>query len=186
LRSIASPKNWALSHRFTLKCTSKRSDLIHNPRIRECTDVRGEESAVNAHDNLRELIDKLRAPSPSARQHAVADLAALGARAVPAIPNLVKALRDTSASVRKMAAYALGKIPSLPGGVIQPLIETLQDENPAVQQAAAEALGERGAHAIQALPALRIAARDLHENVRKAAALASRQIQQAIQLKDAA
>ena len=62
----------------------------------------------------------------------------------------------------------------------------LQDENFAVQQSAAEALGAQGANAIQALGALRTAMRDLNEGVRSTASQAFRQIQQAIQQKDAA
>lgn len=140
---------------------------------------------MNGHDTIRELTERLHAPYPSARQSAVLEIAALGVKAQPAVPNLLRALRDTSASVRKAAAFALGKIRSQPA-VIAALVDALQDENVAVQQSAAEALGEQGADAIQALSALRQSMRDLNEGVRRAASQSFRQIQQAIQQKDAA
>jgi HEAT repeat protein len=142
---------------------------------------------VNIYDTISPLVERLRAPLPSARQSAAGELAALGNQAQAAVPALLTTLHDTSAGVRRATALALGKIRAPGAGVIAALIAALQhDENPAVQQAAAEALGEKRAEAIQALSALRLAMRDLHEGVRQAAAQSFRQIQQAIQAKDAA
>jgi HEAT repeat protein len=97
-------------------------------------------------------------------------LARLGAKAVPALLELVDA--GPRVETRQQAIHALGMLAAEAKTIVPRLARLLGDRNPAVRGAAAEALGSLGPAAASALPALRKMAADPDEPARDAAAAA--------------
>ncbi len=107
------------------------------------------------------------------RRAAAKALAATGARAHTAIPELVQALGSDDASVvREEAASALHSVAEeAPEAVVPELVAALRDEVPAVRRAAARSLFEIGARVGAATDRLVTALRtDSDDSVRKLAA----------------
>jgi HEAT repeat protein len=123
------------------------------------------------------LAKALGSDQANVRLQAAQALEAIGPEAKHAVPALAKLLNTDGeeSTVRIKVAQALVRIgePSVPS-----LVEALKHAKEEVRLLAATALGEIGADAKPALPALRKAADDPVEDVRRAAADAIRLIEQ--------
>lgn len=153
-------------------------------RIYAASALAGIDPALTAKAVLPVLLESLRhrgRPGDQTwlvRLRAAQALARIGPDAKGAIPALRKALKDEKEQVRTHAASALAGIePALTAEAVLPvLIELLEHPGPwggqgwCVRFRAAEALGRIGADAKPAIPALREALTDDHEDVREAAA----------------
>ncbi|MBI3272018.1 MAG: HEAT repeat domain-containing protein [Planctomycetes bacterium] len=119
---------------------------------------------IEAPEAVAALRRALQAPSPDVRRLAAKALAAMGARASEALPELLVAARDREASVREAALCALGRIGTaglagaVAGGRPDPmpvLFDALRSgQEPEVRRAAAKALLALGPPARTAAPVL--------------------------------
>jgi HEAT repeat protein len=116
----------------------------------------GSDPDANAKVVLSALKDKDPAARP-ARAAAVEAVEFLGARARPAVPDLLDVLQDKGqlAPVREKAARSLGKLGGQAKDAIQPLTALLRDPDKGIRRAAADALGQLGPDAVVAAPKLR-------------------------------
>lgn len=85
------------------------------------------------------------------------------------VPLLLRAIDDPDPAVRNVAVTYLGIVRDEPAAEVAGLIAALADENAEVRQAAAAALAEYGTLAERAIPALKKAANDPDEEVRREA-----------------
>ena len=119
------------------------------------------------------LQEAINAPDEVVRREALRALGKLRERASIdpkiVVPLLLRAIDDPAASVRHVAVTYLGIVRDDPDAEVTGLIKTLADESPEVRQAAAAALAEYGALATRAIPALKKAASDPDEDVRREA-----------------
>ena len=119
------------------------------------------------------LRDAIQADDPIVRREAVRAMGKLRERASIdpqlVIPILLNAVDDPDASVRNVAVTYLGIVRDSPDKEVAGLIRALADENSDVRQAAAVALSEYGTLAEPAIPALRKAANDPDEEVKREA-----------------
>ncbi len=90
--------------------------------------------------NVAEKIEALKSPDLALRTDALADLAAAGPKAEPAIPALIPLLKDPDKDMRRLAAYALGEIGPKAKSAIPELKELLKDGDMSVIQAAGNAM----------------------------------------------
>jgi hypothetical protein len=121
------------------------------------TSTTGTTTTGDALEEVAPLLRDLRAGSARNRHAAVRALAALGARAGAAVPDLVALLRHADVTLRAAAAEALACVgrPAVPT-----LVEALQDPDPDFRKAAVVTLGAMGTDAARAEPALARLAQD--------------------------
>ena len=103
-------------------------------------------------------------------------IAAIGAEAEPAVPDLAKALAGSTPSVRTAAASALGAIGPTAADAVPSLITALGDQDSAVRTYAAGALGAIGDKAITSADDLKQRLDDEDGDVRAQARWALRSI----------
>ncbi len=110
--------------------------------------VVGWAAAAAAADAASEDVGKLVAELGSLDQgvclKAIDRLEALGEKAAPAVPALVKALSRPEDMIRQRAVRGLGSIGPAATAAVGALVEKLRDENPEVRGYAAYALGRIG------------------------------------------
>src|SRR5262249_54658927 len=90
----------------------------------------------------------------AARKEACKTLAAIGPKAVIAVPYLAKVLRDPQASVRQQAAIALGKIGPDAAAALPDLLKAAHEPDKSVRCHAIRAIGGLGKGALTAIPEL--------------------------------
>ena len=88
------------------------------------------------------------------RKEACKTLGAIGPKAAPAVPSLVKALHDPQVDVRQQAAIALGKIGPDAGPALPELIKAARETDKSVRCHAIHAIGSLGKSGIGAIPEL--------------------------------
>lgn len=131
---------------------------------------------------IAELQKKLKDPDKNIRAQSAQHLAAIGAKAVVAVPELIAGLKDKDEKVRVICAEALGKIaPKTPQAAasVKALIEALKDEYYGVKVEAAKALSEIGPDAKEALAPLTGLLTDDDKEVARAAERAMNKIKAA-------
>lgn len=119
------------------------------------------------------LRDAVRSDEPFVRREALRSLGKLRERASIdpqiVVPVLLAALSDPDPSVRNVAVTYLGIVRDNPDKEVAGLIGALSDAEAAVRQAAAEALSAYGLLAEPAIPALKKAANDPDDDVKREA-----------------
>ncbi|HVK13717.1 MAG TPA: HEAT repeat domain-containing protein [Gemmataceae bacterium] len=122
---------------------------------------------IEADANAKVVIDALRDTAPTARVNRAAAVEAmplLGAKARPALGDLVAVLKERPAgpapkgdqvTTRERAARSLGRLGMAESEVVRGLSDLLLDPAAGAKKAAAEALGELGPKALTAVPRLR-------------------------------
>lgn len=111
------------------------------------------------------VIERLRNPEKGPFEAAIAELAAMGP---PAVPALVAALKSPDRSIREGVAHALGDIKPKDATSIAALIDAFEDDDDFVRWKVARALGNIGPLAKAALPALQLATSEKESEVVRA------------------
>jgi HEAT repeat protein len=105
-------------------------------------------------DELRVLVQQLEIPEENVRKEVLADIAALGQRAAPALPA-IRVLLDDSPMVATHAAWTIWQINGDDDAVERELLRIMQLGDPTVAQFAAYTMGTLGANALDVAPQLR-------------------------------
>ncbi len=113
--------------------------------------------APNESDELAPLVRALRDGNQTERAAALRDLPALGARAEPAIPVLLKLLRHRNLALRRQTGETLARL-GRPG--VRALLNGLSDDDADFRKAIVVVLGWIGPDAAEAVPALEALAED--------------------------
>jgi HEAT repeat protein len=170
-----------------------------NPQIRELSVVALAELPVSPAKRVAALVKATQDASARVRRRATRALGDFGMHALPAVPALTAALKDADASVRRDAAGTLGRLGAagapaiglLVGLLCDPdtrtravvstalkrigrpavpaLIEALQNPDPELRARAATVVGRIAPDDDSVAAALRAAARDGDEEVRRSA-----------------
>jgi hypothetical protein len=120
----------------------------------------------------------LRDKSPEARRQAARALHALGKDSIGAVKEIRDAVKDTDPETRLWAALSLAQLDATDQASVPVLLEGLKNENPVVRQVSALSLsvirfqGDESTPVIEVL--LKLSVEDQDEDVRKAAASASK------------
>lgn len=114
------------------------------------------------------------------REMASGSLGYMGPPASNAIPNLLASLKDPDPGVRINSSLSLGKIGIGSADVVEELAKCLSDPDPAVLCNAADSLSRFGPKAVLALPALRSALTNEHQDARNGARFAIDKIEKAL------
>jgi HEAT repeat protein len=98
-------------------------------------------------------------------------------------PDLIAQARSADGSERIHAIRAMGDRPRDAEHVVPVLVELLNDQDAFIRRDAALSLGRLGTKAEPAAAALRVAARDRNDHVRRAATEALKKIEQTVEAK---
>lgn len=102
------------------------------------------EAADAAAEDVQRLAGEVASQDQAVSLKAIDRLGALGEKAAPAVPALIKALSRPEAEVRQHAARELGSIGPAAAAAVPALMEKLSDEKAEVRGYAAYALGKIG------------------------------------------
>src|SRR5437762_10501214 len=120
-------------------------------------DEPGKPAGSTKDKSVDEWIADLHDPEVAVRTKAAEALGALGTKARPAIPHLIRAFLDEDVTVHSASSRALATIGK---AAVDPLTEALKDKELIVRLGAADTLGKIDMEAKDALPALRDAMKD--------------------------
>jgi len=96
--------------------------------------------ACSQRADLEKLSSAFRSSDPVVQQEACTDAAALGAKAMKCLPELIKLLKATDPTTRRLAAYAIQEIGRAAESAVNPLKSLLADTNRDVAVSAANTL----------------------------------------------